>query len=1280
MKHTKQLLLILIVAFLLVGLTTLAATDTTKNNTNTNTEKNTKINTQNIKDTIKTETTQTQEKQIRKTQKLNEKQESAPININTFDNLKRELNTGSGTKILNITKDIKLENSITLMGSNITNLTINGNQKTINGSGQYQFLFTKPGQTVTLNNLTITNCYYNYGGGAITNYNATLIINNSNLTHNKAGTSGGAIDNNQGTLNITNSNLTHNTIRELGNGGAIANSKGTLTITNSNLTGNNATNGGAIDNYYGIVTITKSNIKENKVDEDGGAINNRYLSILNITNSNLTHNKAENGGSIYILSDNKRNVNITLFNSTFIENKAKCGAVICTPIGYGKYNITYNFFKNNIATEDKETLNLGNYIREGTKIEENIYDNTDINLKTINLTTQDEKTTYPYGEDIILKYTIELTNKEYYDENILDKINKTLYIDTIEHSTTKEKNYTLSKLKPGYNTLYYKTCNSLSNHLILIGPYDSEITTDQTTYDHIDGIKNKLTINITDPTDEKGTINVTVKDKDEYKKLSSYSNVGNGYQLSTDALVEALQNIYPTLNQSYMINVTYSSEYTIPSSTEFTLNIIQKRNTTITHNILNNTEGNVQINITVLDAIYKTPIPEAHIKISGALTNETNAGIITDNTLTAGQYNITVNFDETTDYQESNISIDFIVEIDKDKKITELEEALGEANDKIDELNNNLTNANNKIDELNNNLTEANNKIDELNNNLTNANNKIDELKGNLTDANNKIDELKGNITDANSKIDELNNNLTETTEKLNNATNKINNLEKQVDDAEKTIANLTQELNTAKEENQEQEKIIQQLENNIKTQNNTIQQQNKEIQELKEQQKYTNEILNQLKEELNKLNHTTTLTVEQNGTTIGNTTLTANIENKLGTPIKNASIKALSSNGTVIGQATTNNNGQATIPINTTTDKETIKVVYDGNETYYKSETNITITVNKNDVNITLKPIKGIIGEKITLQAKLTDINGNTITGGNLAFKLNGKTLRSDGRFDSNAPAMKFSVKDGLVTYTINADLYLRNAKNLTASYSGNYKYAEKTSASVEAQIQKRYANITVTVTPNKVKQYETITIKVTAKDTTKNGKNQTLISDNTKVMLKINGVTLKDSKGKTLYVPIQKDLTATYNYTIPADMGGITSSGSVRNYPVTAIFVGDNYYPGARNVSNFQVERSNTTVTIKETKVVTKTNVLSVKATLTDYKGNNLKGTSKVTIKINGKNYVDAKTGKAKYWSVTDGVVDLKDIQVDTKTTIKRVMVVAGETQAYKEGRAETSNIIRV
>lgn len=93
----------------------------------------------------------------------------------------------------------------------------------------------------------------------------------------------------------------------------------------------------------------------------------------------------------------------------------------------------------------------------------------------------------------------------------------------------------------------------------------------------------------------------------------------------------------------------------------------------------------------------------------------------------------------------------------------------------------------------------------------------------------------------------------------------------------------------------------------------------------------------------------------------------------------------------------------------------------------------------------------------------------------------------------------------------------------------------------------------------------------------------------------------------------------------------------------------------------------------------MVTSSNVLSVKATLKDYKGNNLIGTNKVTIKINGKSYIDSKNGKVKYWSVKNGVVNLTGIVVDPKTTIKRVMLVTGERQAYHEERAETTNIVR-
>ena len=422
----------------------------------------------------------------------------------------------------------------------------------------------------------------------------------------------------------------------------------------------------------------------------------------------------------------------------------------------------------------------------------------------------------------------------------------------------------------------------------------------------------------------------------------------------------------------------------------------------------------------------------------------------------------------------------------------------------------------------------------------------------------------------------------------------------------------------------------------------------------------------------------TTKLTAQITGTKVGKTKLSATLTDQSGKAIPNAKlIIMVDQNNT--NNLTTNNQGKTTADLNLNASNHIIQVIYPGNDDFKTNITTLPVNITKNDVNITLTPVKGIIGEKITLTAYLKDLDGSNITGGNLAFKLNGKTLRSDGRFDSNAPAMKFKVENGKVTYTINADLYLRNAKNLTASYSGNYKYKEMNSQSVEAQIQKRYAQVTTTLSPKIVKQYQTLQLTATVKDVTKKGKNTTLINQDTRVMFKVNGVTLKDKNGKTLYVNVGKDNKAVYNYTIPAGTGGITASKKARDYKVDAIFVGDNYYPGARNATTFNVERSATYVGITQVKA-SKTNVLSISATLKDYKGNYLIGTNKVTIKINGKNYVNPTTGKAVYWSVKDGKVSLSGIQIDPKTTIKRVMVVTGERQAYHEGRNETTNIVRV
>jgi hypothetical protein len=633
--------MILIIVFLLVGLGTLAASEVTKNDTSTtkNTDKNTKISTENnIKDTTKTQPTQ--EKQIQKTQKLNKNQDSL-INITNYNDLERELRSGSGTKILNINENITLGGNPTLSGS-ITNLIINGNQKTINGNGTQQFLTINSEQTVTINNLTITNCNASTGG-AIYNDGGTLNINNSNLTQNNANLGGAIL--NRGNLTITNSNLEYNNIND-SNGGAIWNS-GTLNITHSNLTHNtaegvnagyggaiynvdissitdtnlqynNANRGGAIHNG-GTLNITHSNLTHNTAKENGGAIHINSKGILNICGSDINNNTAPNGGAIYNYASNVTiyestlnnnqgsgcggaiydytgphwNTKIIMFNSNFTENKAVNGTVLYNHGGNGNYTITYNLFKNNTASSDKETLTLGPINDRGRTVEQNTYDNTDINLTKINLTTQ--KIKYHYDEDIILNYTVDLAIPEYYDADILDKINKTLYIDTIENSTTKEKNYTLSKLKPGNHTLYYKTCNSDSNNLTLTVTGDSEIKTDKTTYDHVDGIKNKITLNIIDPSEEKGTINITVKDQNEYKKLFSYSNVGNEYQLSTDALVEALENLYHNLVESYTINISYTSdnEYVNLSSTEFTLKIKKQLNTTITITPIKSTIGSI---------------------------------------------------------------------------------------------------------------------------------------------------------------------------------------------------------------------------------------------------------------------------------------------------------------------------------------------------------------------------------------------------------------------------------------------------------------------------------------------------------------------------------------------------------------------------------------------------------------------------------------------------------------------------------------------------------------
>jgi len=336
MNKNKKMFLITITFLMLLGLTTITATnidtnDTTSTQTNT-IDTTTQTNTINYDSTSTNEESTTPTDNIQKTtnskETINNKTRSKTQNLkadtivtSTYAELNGNLTSNAQDIVtIDIGDDIELEGNI-VVNEAIKTLTINGNQKIINGMGQYRFLLIRNATTVIIDNIIITNCTTTANGGAIAGqkdsiitlqnsiltYNkashggavhtdqGNIIITNTTLAYNNASVRGGAIHNNQGNLTVNNSILTHNNANNLG--GAIHSNK-YLTIDYSNLTNNNATEGGAISLYGGNAITINTNITHNQASIQGGAIFNGNTD-LRIINSNLKYNNATGGGAIH---------------------------------------------------------------------------------------------------------------------------------------------------------------------------------------------------------------------------------------------------------------------------------------------------------------------------------------------------------------------------------------------------------------------------------------------------------------------------------------------------------------------------------------------------------------------------------------------------------------------------------------------------------------------------------------------------------------------------------------------------------------------------------------------------------------------------------------------------------------------------------------------------------------------------------------------------------------------------------------------------------------------
>ena len=179
-------------------------------------------------------------------------------------------------------------------------------------------------------------------GGAILSSGELNIIE-SDFRRNSAQESGGAILS-SGELNIIESNFSENVAQEW-DGGALHN-KGELNISNSTFNWNAAQrDGGALHNK-GELNISDSNFNNNTAQIRGGAVYNCRISEISDSSFSKNTAKTSSGGAIYDSGDLK------VFNSTFIDNRAKYAGAILT---CDKSNIEDCIFNNNEPNDISKT-------------------------------------------------------------------------------------------------------------------------------------------------------------------------------------------------------------------------------------------------------------------------------------------------------------------------------------------------------------------------------------------------------------------------------------------------------------------------------------------------------------------------------------------------------------------------------------------------------------------------------------------------------------------------------------------------------------------------------------------------------------------------------------------------------------------------------------------------------------------------------------------------------------------------------------------------------------
>ena len=289
------------------------------------------------------------------------------------------------------------------------------------------------------------------------------------------------------------------------------------------------------------------------------------------------------------------------------------------------------------------------------------------------------------------------------------------------------------------------------------------------------------------------------------------------------------------------------------------------------------------------------------------------------------------------------------------------------------------------------------------------------------------------------------------------------------------------------------------------------------------------------------------------------------------------------------------------------------IEVTYtDASNDFSTKSMNKTITIDKISTTITLNPINPIkVLENITINATLTDDEGNGISNENIILKINGKTITTLQTDENGNVLYNYTIKNmGLH----NINLIYQGSDVYMATNTSTVVYADslKTSIILE-KITTKY-NDTTTITVGVVDEL---------------GNNVTT----GRVILKINGKTLKDADGNIIYADV---VNGSAKFTTTLNM-------KPKIYTVTAIYGGRNYYESSINNTTLLITKRDATVSFEDIPQAMAGKEVIIKVKVVDDDVDTLVNTGRVILKINGKTLKDT-TGNIIFTDVVNGIATVK------------------------------------